>query len=277
MIKSPLNYIGGKYKLLNQILPLFPTKINCFVDLFSGGLDVSLNVKAEKIICNDINNYVIELYKFFKNQDTETLINEINSKIASYRLTKHNKEAYLKLREEYNSHKNPLHLFLLICYGYNHQLRFNSHGEFNNPFGKDRSSYNKNIEGNLIRMMGKIKDFEFWNFNFRNLELVFMQPGDFLYADPPYLISCGSYNDGKRGFEGWNMVDDYILFRKLDELHEKGVNFALSNVIRHKKKENQQLKEWSKKYNIHLICSDYSNSSYQSSTSETEEVLVTNY
>jgi len=27
-IKSPLNYIGGKYKILNQILPLFPKQIN---------------------------------------------------------------------------------------------------------------------------------------------------------------------------------------------------------------------------------------------------------
>lgn len=44
MIKSPLNYIGGKYKLLPQILPLFPEQINTFVDLFAGGLDVSINV-----------------------------------------------------------------------------------------------------------------------------------------------------------------------------------------------------------------------------------------
>ena len=27
-IKSPLNYIGGKAKILDQILPLFPKEIN---------------------------------------------------------------------------------------------------------------------------------------------------------------------------------------------------------------------------------------------------------
>jgi site-specific DNA-adenine methylase len=52
-IKSPLNYIGGKYKLLEQILPLFPKEIKTFIDLFAGGCNVGLNVKAEKIICND--------------------------------------------------------------------------------------------------------------------------------------------------------------------------------------------------------------------------------
>ncbi|MCA6072875.1 MAG: DNA adenine methylase [Endomicrobium sp.] len=35
-IKSPLNYIGGRYKILSQMVPLFPKDINCFVDLFAG-------------------------------------------------------------------------------------------------------------------------------------------------------------------------------------------------------------------------------------------------
>lgn len=30
LIKSPLNYVGGKFKLLPQILPLFPDSINTF-------------------------------------------------------------------------------------------------------------------------------------------------------------------------------------------------------------------------------------------------------
>jgi site-specific DNA-adenine methylase len=52
IIKSPLNYIGGKQKILGQILPLFPAKINCFVDLFTGGCNVGINVNADKVICN---------------------------------------------------------------------------------------------------------------------------------------------------------------------------------------------------------------------------------
>ena len=44
MIQSPLNYTGGKYKLLPQILPLFPKEIDCFVDLFCGGCNVGINI-----------------------------------------------------------------------------------------------------------------------------------------------------------------------------------------------------------------------------------------
>ena len=47
MIASPLNYTGGKFKLLTQILPLFPNRINTFVDLFSGGCNVGLNVRSK--------------------------------------------------------------------------------------------------------------------------------------------------------------------------------------------------------------------------------------
>ena len=48
-IKSPLNYVGGKYKLLDQIIPLFPSDIDTFVDLFAGGFNVGINVKAKKL------------------------------------------------------------------------------------------------------------------------------------------------------------------------------------------------------------------------------------
>ena len=48
-IKSPLNYTGGKYKLLNSLFDIFPNNINTFVDLFAGGFNVGINVNANKI------------------------------------------------------------------------------------------------------------------------------------------------------------------------------------------------------------------------------------
>ena len=277
MIKSPLNYIGGKYKLLPQILPLFPEHINTFVDLFAGGLDVSINVEAEHVICNDINNYVIGLFEYFQHYTIDELINNIHGVINEYGLTKQNREGYNALREEFNRTRSSLHLFLLVCYGFNHQFRFNSNGEFNNPFGINRSSYNANTERNLRQLHEAIQAFEYHIGNFRHFVLDFMVPGDVLYADPPYLISCGPYNDGKRGFEGWSPNDDLALFEKLDNLNQRGISFALSNVTRHKGKANEPLIAWANNYNIHYINTDYSNSNYQATDSETVEVLITNY
>ena len=277
MIKSPLNYIGGKYKLLPQILPLFPEHINTFVDLFAGGLDVSINVKAKHVICNDINNYVIELFEYFQQYTIEELINNIHGVINEYGLTKQNREGYNALREEFNRTRSSLHLFLLVCYGFNHQFRFNNNGDFNNSFGINRSSYNANTERELRQLHEAIQGFEYHIGNFKQFDLEFMAPGDFLYADPPYLISCGSYNDGKRGFEGWSPDDDLALFEKLDNLNQRGISFAMSNVTRHKGEVNEPLIAWANNYNIHYINADYSNSNYQATESETIEVLITNY
>ncbi len=277
MIKSPLNYIGGKYKLLPQILPLFPNGINHFVDLFAGGLDVSLNVNAQQITCNDINEYVIDIFEYFKQCKIDDLIIEIQDIIKEYELTKTNREGYDRLREKYNIQHNPIYLFVLVCFGFNHQVRFNNNGDFNNPFGINRSSYNARTEKNLREMHPKLANMEFTKNNFHDFNIDGLHTNDFLYADPPYLITCGSYNDGKRGFEGWKQQDDLNLFAVLDELNKRGVHFALSNVIRHKRKENQVLIEWAKQYQVHLIESNYNNCNYQTEKSETTEVLITNY
>lgn len=62
-IHSPLNYTGSKFRLLPQILPLFPKNKYEFVDLFCGGLNVGVNVKAEHYIFNDIQSELIGIYK----------------------------------------------------------------------------------------------------------------------------------------------------------------------------------------------------------------------
>ncbi|MCA6073010.1 MAG: DNA adenine methylase, partial [Endomicrobium sp.] len=50
--RSPLFYIGDKYKLLKQLLPLFPARINNFYEPFIGGGSVFLNVSANGYILN---------------------------------------------------------------------------------------------------------------------------------------------------------------------------------------------------------------------------------
>lgn len=80
-IKSPLNYVGGKYKLLKDIIPLFPNKINTFVDLFGGGFNVGINVNAEHIVCNELCSQVVQLMEEFKRRNTEDLLNQIDGLI----------------------------------------------------------------------------------------------------------------------------------------------------------------------------------------------------
>ena len=80
--KSPLNYIGGKYKILPQILEYFPQSINNFIDLFAGGLDVATNVNSKKTFCNDINFYTIQIYEAMQEKNVNEILAYIDDKIG---------------------------------------------------------------------------------------------------------------------------------------------------------------------------------------------------
>lgn len=284
LISSPMNYIGGKYKLLPQILPLFPKNIETFVDLFCGGCNVGINVTAKKIIFNDNLTYLIELYRKFDSLNIEEVLNHIDNRINQFNLSLTNKDGYLELRKLYNSEKNPLDLFVLVAYSFNHQIRFNNSHEFNNPFGKARSCFNEHMKNNLLDFLNTLNknSVDFTSFNFDEFNFSGLSSNDFVYCDPPYLITTGTYNDGKRGFTGWSETEERKLLKILDSLNEKKVSFALSNVLDHKGKENLILKNWIKENNyfISYISKNYANSNYHTidrNKNSTVEVLITNY
>lgn len=280
-IKSPMNYTGGKYKLLKQIMPLFPQSIEGdFIDLFCGGCDVAINANAKRIIANDINKNIIDIYDIFKKESIEYILDYIQDVIETYSLSITNAEGYNQFREYYNrlDGKDPLDLFILICYSFNHQIRFNKDGKFNMPFGKDRSYFNDTLKKNLIAFHKAIhdKNIFFTNKNFVELNLSKVKPNDFIYCDPPYLITCATYNER----DGWNEGLECSLYTMLDEANLHGAKFALSNVLYNKGKENEILRDWCRKYNVHHLNHTYSNCSYHAidrDKTTTDEVLITNY
>lgn len=280
-IKSPMNYTGGKYKILEHIVPYFPKNINNFVDLFAGGLNVGINVKANTIYANDQISYLVDLYKFFQQSNTEELIESIKRRIAEFNLSQENQDGYIALRNEYNTNGSILDLFVLTCFSFNHQIRFNSKHEFNTPFGKNRSSFNPTIETNLIRFCEALhkKNIVLSTGDFLAFDFSVLGKGDLVYCDPPYLITTGSYNDGKRGFKDWTIKEDRELLNLLDTLNDRGIYFALSNVFTHKGLTNDELIEWSKKYHVTFIDKSYANCSYhfKDRAAKTIEVLITNY
>lgn len=285
VIKSPLNYIGGKTKILNQIIPLFPKEIKNFVDLFAGGCNVGINVSAEKTIFNDNLTYLIDMFKTFQSNELDKTLHYIENRINEFQLSLTNDSGYKQLRNEYNLTKNPIDLFVLIAFSFNHQIRFNNNHEYNNPFGKNRSSFNSTMKINLERFILKIKEMNavFTNSCFEDFDYSFLGPNDLVYCDPPYLISIGSYNDGKRGFKGWTNKEEISLLKYLDKLDNRQIKFALSNVIEHKGKSNEILKNWlgtNPNYIINFLDSNYSNSNYQTINRDKNasiEVLITNY
>lgn len=283
-IKSPLNYTGGKYKLLPQLLEIFPKEIDTFVDLFAGGGNVAVNVNAKHIIYNDIMWQVPEMLQEFKRVGVEECLQRIDYFIEAYELSKDNREGYLKLRECYNNSfdlefllTDPLMLYTLICYSFNNQIRFNSKHEYNMPFGKNRSSFNPALREKFVAFVNRLQeiDIQFFSKDFRKLKIGGLRGSDFVYCDPPYLITVASYNENG----GWGEQAERELLSKLDEIDKAGVRFGLSNVLESRGKENTILKEWAKRYKVNYLEHTYSNCSYHKKDKESKdvEVLITNY
>lgn len=303
MIQSPLNYTGGKFKLLPQILPLFPKDIDIFVDLFCGGCNVGINVDCNHVIYNDSDRNLLYIYQTFKILGKETIIEFIYKIIDKYGLSlvseygydyygcdsskglgEYNKDKFLKLRDDFNHNTNESHyyyimLYVMIVYAFNNQIRFNSNGEFNLPVGK--RDFNKKMESKLQDFIDKIEqqDCSFTCKDFRKFDTTRLNKDDLVYVDPPYLITCATYNE--QG--GWSETDENDLLKFLDELNSRKIRFALSNVLRSKGKENKILIEWlsknTDKYKVNNLNYSYSNSNYQTKdkTSSSEEVLIVNY
>ena len=270
-VKSPLNYTGGKYKLLPQIIPLLPDNIDKFLDLFGGSGTISANVKADRIICNDINKQVIKILQTIKDNDISDIINQINYYINKYNLSKDNVNGYMDLRKDYNLDKeNWIMLYTLICHCFNNQIRFNSKGDFNMPFG--RRYFNTSLKDNLIKFSDRIKN---QNIYFTNLsfEDIIIQNG-FIYADPPYLNSDAVYNESTL-IKGWCETDEIKLLNLLDIADSNGLKFALSNNLKYR---NELLDIWRQKYTTHYLNVNYNNCNYhKKNKSQDEEILITNY
>lgn len=296
-IRSPFFYVGDKYKLINQLDKLFPSKIDTFYEPFTGGGTVFLNVEANQYFINDIDENLINIHKFLtKNALTPDKFFDAVAKVANeYKLSqshhsdivplamkkefkktyyaRYNKAGYNKLKENVNTHKknDPLTLYILLIYGFNRMLRFNNEGKFNLPVGN--VDFNKNVVIALRNYFKFVrgKKIKFTSTDFKNFfkDKVFNK-NDFVYLDPPYLITSSEYN------KLWNEETETELLRIIDKLNTKGVQFALSNVTEYNGKMNHILISWMKKYKTHTIKSNYIN--YHNNKQKIiKEVLITNY
>ena len=111
----------------------------------------------------------------------------------------------------------------------------------------------------------KKNDFIFSSDDFEKFDYSFLNENDFVYCDPPYLITNAVYNEKR--------------YEILDSLNKKNIKFGLSNVVMHHNVKNEILDEWSKKYLIFYPDIQYNHSSYQQKSRQTDsvEIYVTNY
>jgi len=92
--RSPLFYVGDKYKLMKQIINLFPKEINNFYEPFVGGGTVFLNIEAKKYCLNDVDRNLININKFLteNSSNPNKFFKSVEKIISKYKLSRSYKE-----------------------------------------------------------------------------------------------------------------------------------------------------------------------------------------
>ena len=295
--RSPLFYVGDKYKLVSEIRTHFPQHIHWLIEPFVGGGSVMMNVEADSYLLNDIDSNVISLHRMLQEYigREQELTDELYAIIDQYGLSlsyrvdvvpeemkkanpktyyaRYNKAGYQRMKTDFinGGQRDMQRLYLLLIYGFNHMLRFNRNGQFNLPVGN--VDFNQNVHNALHDYFEllSMKQTQWFNEDYRQfLADIDYGEGDLVYLDPPYLITFSEYN------KIWNEETEHDLLNLLDELNERGINFAISNVTHYRGRTNTLFLEWSAQYNVHPIKSNYI-SFNDNSIKQFNEVLVTNY
>lgn len=296
IIRSPFFFVGDKYKLMSQLRELFPSNISTYIEPFAGGGSSFLNTHANRYLVNDVDSYVIKLHLLlasYANRETEfierlydlqdkyglscsyrgiTVPDELKKQYVKTYYSYFNKEAYKKMRDDYNNKNDDILLYLLLIYGFNHMIRFNASGKFNLPVGN--IDFNNNVHTSIINYLRFIREnnVSFYNMDFKDfLNEVSYDDNTYIYLDPPYLISGSEYN------KYWNEEEEKRLCDYLDELDERGIKFGITNLINHKGRQNETFIGWSSKYKVYNIKSNYISYNDNTIKEDSKEVFVTNY
>lgn len=270
IIKSPLNYTGSKYSILNEITKVLPKHISTFIDIMGGAFNVGVNVVAEKVIYNEFLPHTFNIIKTLLNEDSSYIINKVETIINNFKLEKSNKENYILLRNDYNNTKDIYKLFVLHMYCFQNQMRFNGKLEFNSPVGN--CSYNSTLTERIQKFIPRTINYELFNLSYKDLDITHLDKDSVFYFDPPYFITNATYNDGKRGFVGWNADEETKLLEYITFLHENGFKFILSNVIYHNENTNYILAEWVNTHKFNVV-----NIDNVGAKNTRDEVIITNY
>ena len=190
LLVPPLKWAGGKRWLLPQLKKLWVSNEDRrLVELFCGGLAVTLGILPKKALLNDINPHLVNFYQQLQQGLQITISMENNAEAFYYHRARFNE----MIRQGQSQSAEAAQLFYYLNRtGYNGLCRFNQSGEFNVPFGKyktinyitDFSSYQQPLSK--------------WQFQIGSFEDVTLAPMDFVYADPPYDVEFVSYS--KEGF-----------------------------------------------------------------------------
>ena len=266
-------WTGGKRQLLPVIRELMPKTYNRYFEPFVGGGALFFDLAPKDAVINDFNAELINCYQQIKDNPKELI--EILKVHQEY----NSKEYYLDLRSADRDERIDMmsevqraaRILYMLRVDFNGLYRVNSKNQFNVPYGRYKNP--KIVDEELISAISvylnnnqleiKTGDFE--------KAVLDVQPGDFVYFDPPYIPLSETSAFTSYTHEGFSFADQVRLRDAFKRLSDTGAYVMLSN------SSSALVEELYKDFNIHYVEATRTNGAKSSSRGKISEIIVTNY
>lgn len=278
-------YLGNKHRILPNLIGLLPNNIEVFIDAFAGSAAVGVNINADKVIINEPNLFLLNIFKALHEIPPEKAWKMVLSIVEKYGLSGESEVAYYKCRDEYNliPYEERVEKYwywglCLVYHSFNRStVQFNLSGEYNAPYGFKKANLPL-AERKFLKFAERVYNgnFTFSGVDYRELEL---NEHTFLYLDPPYLITTATYN------KNWSEQQETEMYRFLEECNARGVKWGMSNVLKNNGVNNTMLRAWIKKMQatnedmkLYYIENDYNHANFRrKNRGTTVEIFLTNF
>ena len=266
-------WTGGKRQLLPVIRELMPKNYNRYFEPFVGGGALFFDLAPKDAVINDFNAELINCYQQIKDNPQELI--EILKVHQEY----NSKEYYLDLRSADRDERIDMmsevqraaRILYMLRVDFNGLYRVNSKNQFNVPYGRYKNP--KIVDENLVSAISTYLNnnkIEIKKGDFEKAVLD-VQPGDFVYFDPPYIPLSETSAFTSYTHEGFSYDDQVRLRDAFKRLSDTGAYVMLSN------SSSALVEELYKDFNIHYVEATRTNGAKSSSRGKISEIIVTNY
>ena len=234
---SFIKWVGGKTKLADQIIKIFPQNLKnyIYIEPFLGSGSVLIkflekNPCIQNCICSDINKELIFTFNVIKYAH-QKLIEKMNLIISEYDKSANKENFYKEKRKIYNEINKTIDnqieiasLFIFLnktCF--RGLYRINNKGEFNTSYG---NYSNPNfIDSKYIEHLSSLFNKYDVKFNCCSFEETLSNLNNdynyIIYLDPPYLSTFNSYSIEK--FNSNQLVE------LIEKINKENIKIILSN------------------------------------------------
>ncbi len=220
--------VGGKGKLLHEILPRLPAKIDTYYEPFAGGAAVFFALatgrRFKRAVLGDANPAFINMYTQVRD-NLRGVISHLHSHDAKY------SEDYFYLQRQRPLDVGPAgaaRTIFLIKTCFNGLWRVNADGGLNSPFGHHEAKPTiVNVDA-LRAASNALQGVTLVCADFAKM-LAKAGVGDVAYLDPPYLPVSTTANFVGYTVDGFEIEDQERLADSMAAAVKRGANVLLSN------------------------------------------------